>query len=233
MRRRGYAAIVGTGLLLAACARQPQQQPLAPAPDMPIDFPAPLYAQMAAAGGKIYRIDPTQSLAVITVRRGGTLARLGHDHVVASHDLGGFVALDAGQADLYMPLNLLSVDEALLRTEAALDTQPLAADIAGTRQNMLEKVLETARYPWARLHVSAADLGQEPTRLTVTISLHGVTRELEIPATVVVTPRQLSLSGHFELNQSAFGIAPFSVLGGALQVQDQIALRFEITARRL
>ena len=232
MRQRTYAVIVWTGVLLAACARQPPLPP-APAPDVPLDFPTSFYTQAAAAGGRIYRIDPTQSLAVITVRRGGTLARLGHDHVVASHDLGGLVALDARQADLYIPLNRLSVDEALLRKEAALDTQPSAADIAGTRQNMLDKVLETARYPWARLHVRATDLGRDPARLSVAVSLHGVTRELEVPATIAVTPRQLSLSGRFELDQSAFGIAPFSVLGGALQVQDRIALRFQITARRL
>ena len=219
-------------MLLAACARQ-VPLPSSHTADMPAGFPAAHYEQAAAAGGTVFRIDPAYSVAVITVRRGGALARLGHDHVVASHDLAGYVALDDRQGDLYIPLARLRVDEAELRKEAALATEPSANDIAGTRQNMADKVLEVVSYPWARLHVSAADLMQDPVLLTVALTLHGVTQELQVPAAVAVTARELTVSGYFELEQSAFGIAPFSVLGGALQVQDRVALRFQITARRI
>ncbi len=226
------AALAVAFLLLAACARQ-VLLPATPAPDLPADFPLSHYEQAAAAGATVFRLDPAHSLAVITVRRGGALARLGHDHVVASHDLAGFVALDQLQGDLYLPVARLRVDEVELRKEAALDTQPSAGDIAGTHQNMLDKVLEVTSYPWIRLHVRAADLKQDGVRLTVALTLHGVTRELQVPASVTVTDSELKVSGQFELEQSAFGIAPFSVLGGALQVLDRVALRFQISARRI
>ena len=69
--------------------------------------------------------------------------------MIASHDVAGFIAPGEGRADLYVPLDALVVDEPALRSEIGLDTQPSAADIEGTRRNMLEKVLETDRYPYA------------------------------------------------------------------------------------
>ena len=102
----------------------------------------------------MFRVDPARSLLLIVVRRGGALAQFGHDHVVASHDVAGYIAPDEGRADLYVPLDALVVDEPALRAEAGFDTQPSAADIAGTRRNMLEKVLETSRHPYALIAVS-------------------------------------------------------------------------------
>jgi len=42
----------------------------------------------------------------------------------------------------------------------------------------------------------------------------------------------MSITGMLGLNQSDFGIVPFSILGGAIQVQDRISLRFRIHARQ-
>jgi hypothetical protein len=40
----------------------------------------------------------------------------------------------------------------------------------------------------------------------------------------------LSAAGTFELRQSALGLAPFSVMLGALQVRDDMRLKFRIVA---
>src|SRR5258705_364416 len=58
-----------------------------------------------------------------------------------------------GGAALSLPLAELSVDEPALRAEAGLDTQPGEADIAATRTNMLDKVLEVQRFPFALIGV--------------------------------------------------------------------------------
>src|SRR3989475_9970108 len=141
---RSKALRVAAALLsamLAGCPpllREPAPGPAVP----PADFPEAYYREAAAQGKPVFRVDPRESLVVIEVRRAGSLARLGHDHVVASHELGGYVAPDEGRADLYVALGRLAVDEAALRTEAGFDTQPAESDIAGTRANMLGKVLE-------------------------------------------------------------------------------------------
>jgi hypothetical protein len=166
---------------------------------------------------------------VIEVRRAGSLARLGHDHVVAARNVAGYVAPEAGRADLYVTLDDLVVDEPTLRKEAGFDTQPSESDIAGTRANMLEKVLESGKFPHALIRVDRAGARD---RLAISITLHGVTRTLEVPVQIDMEDRQASVTGRLEFNQTEFGITPFSILGGAIQVQDRLNLQFTIRAQR-
>ena len=44
-----------------------------------------------AAVGQAYQVVGSESLLIVRVYRGGTLARAGHNHIVASHDLAGTV----------------------------------------------------------------------------------------------------------------------------------------------
>jgi hypothetical protein len=44
--------------------------------------------------------------------------------------------------------------------------------------------------------------------------------------------RQLQASGEFDILQSDFGITPFSVALGALQVQDRLHVTYRVVARR-
>src|SRR5438309_11869485 len=154
---RVAAALSST--MLAGCALLPREPAPAPAAP-PADFPEAYYREALAQGKPVFRVDPAESLVVIEVWRAGSLARLGHDHVVASHELGGYVAPDEGRADLYVALARMQVDEAALRTEAGFDTQPAESDIEGTRANMLGKVLEAEKFPFALIRVSGADASQ-------------------------------------------------------------------------
>ena len=223
-----YATVVTAGLL-TACAPQPPAGP--PAKAGPAEFPEAYYLQAAAAGKPVFRIDPARSLVVVEVRRGGSLAKFGHDHVVASHDVTGFVAAAEGRSDLHVALDRLVVDEPALRAEAGFDTQPSESDIAGTRRNMLERVLDTAQYPFATVRVSRA--GGDARMLEVAVTLHGVTKAVQVPAQIESAGEELGVSGRLSLNQTDFGITPFSILGGAIQVQDRVDLRFRIHARRM
>jgi hypothetical protein len=227
MPRRALCALALLAALLSACApplRQAAPEPASAARRTPAEFPRAFYEQALSRGQPVYRIQPARSLVAITVRRGGSLARLGHDHVVASRGVQGLVAPGDGRADLYLPLAELSVDEPALRAEAGLDTQPGEADIAATRANMLDKVLEVQRFPFALVGVKT----RADARLDVAITLHGQTRSFEVPARIAVRRGEMRVSGELELDQSEFGIVPFSVLGGAIQVQDRLSLRFDL-----
>ncbi|VTU19421.1 hypothetical protein H6CHR_01179 [Variovorax sp. PBL-H6] len=199
----------------------------------PIEFPSTFSAQALARGKAVYRIETARSLAVITVRRGGSLARLGHDHVVASRHVQGLIATDDGRADLYLPLAELSVDEPALRAEAGLDTQPSDADIAATRANMLDKVLEVQRFPFALIRVSGPAAMTAGAQLGIEVTLHGTSRRFDLPVRIGMANGELNVAGTLEFDQSEFGIVPFSVLGGAIQVQDRLSLRFSVQARRV
>jgi len=215
-------------VLLGACAPLAVVQGPAHNASVPADFPETYYQQAASHGKKVLRVDSARSLVVIEVRKGGALARLGHDHVVASHDVSGYVAFDEGRSDLYVPLENLVVDESDLRAEAGFDTQPSKEAIEGTRNNMLGKVLETERYPFSLIHIMRTKAGQ--STLNISITLHGKTRTFDIPATIETLPDGMVASGRMTFNQTDFDIVPFSVLGGTMQVQDRLALRFRIFA---
>ena len=216
--------------MLAGCAppvRKPAPAPAGP----PADFPEGYYREALAQGKPVLRVDPAESLVVIEVRRSGSLARLGHDHVVASHEVGGYVAPDEGRADLFVALERLAVDEAALRAEAGFDTQPTESDVEGTRAHMLEKVLETDKFPFALIRVSGAGTGQGEVTLSVAITLHGNTRTLQVPARIDADAGGMSVTGRLSFEQTDFGITPYSLLGGAIAVKNAVELRFRIRAR--
>lgn len=222
--------------LLAGCAAPPTRAPMAP-PRTPPGFPGAVYLQAAARGAEVFRIDPTRSVAVLSVYRAGPLASFGHDHVVASHDVRGYVLLTPvlanARADLYVPLSDLAVDEPALRAAAGFHTTPSASDIEGTRANMLNKVLEASRYPFFVLHAGRAHGTLSHLEVEATLTLHGMTRTLPLPVTLQVRDGELAASGRFVLRQSNFGITPFSILGGALSVRDAVDVRFDLHAQRL
>jgi len=217
-------------VLLAACSSQTTAPPpAAPSSPAPAATAADWYRQAAARGARVYPIDSAASLITVVVRRGGPMARFGHDHVVAARALTGFAAPDAGRTDVQFRLDQMSVDEAALRSEAGFDTQPDADAIAGTRTNMLTRVLEAERYPMVLLHAERSAPASDAMRLSIT--LHGVTRTMEVPVRFDNGAGSVAASGSLALLQSDFGITPMSVLGGAIKVEDQLELRFHIVAR--
>jgi hypothetical protein len=212
-------------VLLTACG-QPlaPQAPLVPALATGLDA----YRTAAASGTAVYAIDPGASLVAVTVRRGGLMARLGHDHVVASHTLTGYAAPGMGRADVSFRLDRLTVDEPQLLRDAGIGTSPSPEAVEGTRKNMLGPVLDAERYPVVTLHAELPADG----RLRVDVTLHGTTRRLELPAAVQVDAAQVTASGAARLKQTDFGITPFAVGAGLLAVQDELAVSFNIVARR-
>ncbi|MGK5039725.1 YceI family protein [Janthinobacterium sp. GB1R12] len=216
--------------LLAACTPF-APPPAAPLPAAPVAAPAMPAPAWQRQGVQLLHIVPDESLLTITVRRGGALARLGHDHVVASHTLQGVVAPAPGRAQFRFRLDEMRVDEESLRQAAGLTTTPSADAIAGTRHNMLGRVLEAERYPW--VSIEARRTGDKQV-FDADITLHGVTRTVQLPVRVeqAADGRRLQASGSLLLKQSDFGIVPFAILGGAMAVQDQMELAFRITARQ-
>ena len=238
--------------LLAACTPfAPPPPAIAPQPATPSErapaMPAPAWQQ---PGMHVLHIVPQASLLTITVRRGGALARLGHDHVIASRTVQGVVAPAPGRAAFAFRLDEMSVDEESLRQAAGLTTTPSADAIAGTRHNMLVRVLDAERYPWVRVdarridarRIDARRIGARPIDagsngdggelLDADISLHGVTRKVQVPVQISqAADGSVQASGSLLLKQSDFGIVPFAILGGAMAVQDQMELAFRITAR--
>lgn len=210
-----YALSIGV-LGISACTTRPP-------PPQAVPAPAPQLAETRQA----HRIVSGESLIAITVRRGGPLARMGHDHVVATRQIEGFIDTAKNHTELRFRLDQLTVDEPALRREAGLATQPSADAIDGTRRNMLSKVLQAGAHPWVLVRANL-----EGQSLATEITLHGVTRHYRVPVQLRTESGRVEARGAFTLMQSDFGITPFAVLGGALAVKDELELRFAISARQ-
>jgi len=231
-------------VLLTACQ--------APAPRSTTDTPTEVaaapsdealraeYASLAQRGGQLYVIDAARSRLLIYAYRGGTMARLGHNHVLRATQINGYVHVPASAAatgarfDLRVPLAQLLIDEPELRaaTGDAFAGERSAADIASTQHNMLgPDNLDAARFPDVRVHASAIS-GDWPALVAdIEITLHGVTRAMTVPLLVHHEQAELTVTGALALRQSDFGITPYSALLGLLAVQDAVTIRFELIAR--
>lgn len=202
--------------------------------DQPANFPANHYQQ--ADSNHVYRIDSDLSQIIISVRRGGLMAKLGHDHIVASHHVQGFILLDQmrGQcrADFFAPLVMLEVDNPELRAAAAMATKPTDAEIVGTRSNML-KSLEAELFPFAQLQSRDCidALGGNPANIH--FDLHGVVRSQKIAVSLDQSDdSQLLVTSNFSILQSDYGIEPFSIMNGLIRVEDRLDISVQLVAKR-
>jgi hypothetical protein len=190
------------------------------------------------AGARAYEIVAEESLLQILVYRGGAMARLGHNHVIASRHLSGTIQVtdDLTQThfDIGFPVGELTVDEPVLREAAGPDFPPGVPQSArdGTRKNLLsEALLDAARYPEVRLRASGVQGTGDTFEVDVEITLKDQVRHVRVPLRVDRKPGSLTASGEFPLTQSELGLKPFSAAMGALLVIDEMRVRFEVSAR--
>ena len=190
-------------------------------------------------GAAVYDIDTERSSISLRVYRAGPLARLGHNHVVTSTTEAGYAwttgELSASGFEVRVPVAGLLVDEPAARAAAGPDFAGEVPDDAreGTRRNMLRpEVLDAARYP--EIVVAAESLAGtwEHPVVTARVTLRGQTRRVDVPLSIAREPSTLSVRGGFRILQSDFGITPFSVGGGAIQVADGVDVEFTIVATR-
>jgi polyisoprenoid-binding protein YceI len=188
--------------------------------------------------GPLYTVAPDQSLLTLLVFRGGALAKAGHNHVIASHSMTGmaWVPADPERAsfEVHVPVGDLTVDEPKLR---ALEGTQFAAEVPdsareGTKKNMLsEPMLDGAHFPEVVLRSQAMERGAEGLLTQVSVSIRGQTRTIAVPMRYEVKANEVRAQGQFTLKQTDLGLTPFSLLGGALRVEDEMTVKFSVVAR--
>lgn len=225
-------------IVLAGCASHP------PAPPPPNNLAAEptgpalkdTYADLARAGGRVYTLDPAASTVRIYAFRAGAAAKLGHNHVLSAPQFEGFVSLPGpgvagARFDLQFRLDELEIDRSEQRAGlgAAFATPIPPEAIAQTRAHLIgDDGLQASRFPLVRIH--ALQVSGEAPRCAahVEIELHGQKRDVWLPLVAEGLPDKLAVTGSFVLRQSDFGVKPYSVLGGALAVQDEVVIEFRL-----
>jgi polyisoprenoid-binding protein YceI len=242
MRVNGSCKIplLAAAVLLTATLTGCPTPPRAPAP--PSGQAAPVLPRLPGHEGRPYDIVAADSLLTIQAFRGGALAKAGHNHVIASHTLRGtlYVPVDPAHAtfEVHMPVTDLTIDEAVLRAkENSEDFPPEIPESAkeGTRKNMLSAaLLDGEQFPEILLRSESlepapgGDGSQWNAHVEVTVRDH--TSSVVVPVHYESQDDQIVVSGEFPLKQSDLGLTPFSALLGALQVVDEMKVRFRVVA---
>jgi len=240
-------------LLLGGCPLPPR----APAPPPPAAAPRVEAETPAPHEGVPYDIVADESLLTIRVYRAGALASAGHNHLIALHALTGTVYVPGdvlrSSFEVRIPVAELTVDEAALRAqEHSPDFPPQVPDAAreGTRRNMLgDALLDAERSPQIVLRAvrleaageaapaggsgAGGEAGGEARAVLARVqtTVRGQLRTISVPVRYQFAAGALIASGDAALRQSDIGLTPFSALMGALQVQDEMRVRFRIVAR--
>lgn len=208
-------------LLLAGCAPAPREPPAATA------LPA-----LAPASGACLRLDATRSELRILAYRAGPLARLGHNHVLLADGLEGEWC--QGRFTLSFPVASLRIDAQAARAEEgeAFASVPTPSDIEGTRRHLLAPdQLDAAT--WPRIRASGA-LAPTVGATTVPLQLEvrGARYEIAVPVRVRTDGEgRTVIEGSADIAQSALGIEPYRVALGALQVRDELTVRFRLVSQ--
>jgi polyisoprenoid-binding protein YceI len=165
------------------------------------------------------------------------MARLGHNHVIASHGLTGSVYLTqdplATRFDISFPVNELTVDEPALREAAGPDFPAGVPQSArdGTRSNLLSPgLLDASNYPTIRLRAMDIRAAGEAFDAGIEVTLKGASHVLRVPVQVQRSEDAIVASGEFPLWQTQLGLQPFTAAMGALVVLDEMRVHFEIHA---
>jgi len=225
-------------LALAGCGA-PRPRQAAPPPENSVSSPA------LSSPGKVYRIDEKESELRVLVYRAGPLARLGHNHVLVNRAIRGTVSLAdaAGGAvnvsgvaavgtsafSLSVPIAGFVVDDAQARREAGAD---FAAEVpddarAGTLRNMQStSVLDADEFPV--ITVNGVDAAERTAAVAINVAGHE--SKVDVPFALRIDAGRLVATGSLELRQSALGLTPYSLMLGALQVQDAMTIKFKIVA---
>ena len=222
-------AIAALGLSLSACAA-PRLHPSVPRP--PIH---PSLGLQSLPPPGTYKIDSGNSELRILVYRAGSLANLGHNHVMVNRAVTGFVQVGsdiaASSFSLSMTVEGFAVDGSYARREEGSDFPGYIPEDArsGTRRNMLSAaLLNAAEFPV--ITVTGVTLTGTLNALSadLTISVAGHEAKISAPCTLQGDAHQLTATGSMELRQTAIGLTPYSLLHGALQVQDAMQLKFSM-----
>jgi len=223
--------IAALALLLVACGvPRPRPGPQPPS--------APAVAPNAPPAQRNYLIDADRSELRILVYRAGPLARFGHNHVLVNRAIRGTVmAGAAGSAvfSLQIPVAAFAVDDSQARREEGADFEgDIPEDAkAGTVHNMLSAaLLDADKNPLISISgvigpIAAPDA---PVTVSAAISVAGHESKIAVPVTLQRDPAGVAASGILELRQTALGLTPYSLMLGALQVQDAMTLKFHIIA---
>lgn len=190
-------------------------------------------AQAVSAQVQMWTIDSNLSQVRIQVGKEGLFSFAGHTHEVIAPAVAGEIRLDRQQPQAAEIR--LEFDASALKVTG--EGEP-AEDVPEVQRTMLgEKVLDARRYPKIvfrsrRVDIRSREDPQIRLRVSGDLTLHGVTRPIEVPVDVKQSATNLTAVGRFTIKQTDFGIQPVSAGLGTVKVKDELTVQVMLAAKQ-
>jgi polyisoprenoid-binding protein YceI len=170
-----------------------------------------------AAPSTRHAIDVERSKMTLYVDKQGLFSFLADNHQIDAPIASGYYDAASNSIEVI-------VDAAKIKV---LDPK-LSPDRRSTVQsNMMgPQVLDVQKYPtiaFRSTKIEAVDPAH--WKITGNLTLHGVTRSIDVQAVKVDATH---FSGSATIRQTAFGITPIKIAGGAVSVKDDVRLEFQV-----
>jgi polyisoprenoid-binding protein YceI len=176
-----------------------------------------------------YQIDAKRSRFIVETQTSGLSTMFAHDHRIEVREFSGKASFVRDKPK----------SGSLQLTALAKSLVLIGEDNLGARQaiesTLREDVLETSKYPEITFKTKSVTSsrrgdGTYDVRLTGELNLHGVKRQITVPARVSLEPGTLHAIGVQELKQTDFNITPFSFANGTVGIKDTVTISFDIVA---
>ena len=171
-----------------------------------------------------YIIGPQAGRLLVKTSRTGLGAKAGHDLTIEVTRWRGKVAVDATDLAACSVTLEAEVDSFEVR-EGTGGVKPLTdADRADIRNTLRTKVLDSARYPSIVFESGRVSGTPEAFRIDGELTIVGVTQLITVEGGV----RGDRVQGSAVVAQTRWGIKPYSAFLGALRLQDEVEVQFDI-----
>ncbi len=179
-----------------------------------------------------YKLDASESRFVINANSSGVLWFLGHNHHIAARDFTGEIQMTPGLLESASLLLRVKADSLAETGEHFTEQQKKIIT-----DTMHKQVLETGKYPEIVFKSAKITLkkkiseNQQEVLIEGDLTIHDVTRRVVIPALVEFSADKVRASGKFEFDRDDFNVKTKSIKWGAIRVDDDMKLSFDIAAR--
>ncbi len=170
-----------------------------------------------------YRVDPQSSRIEIRVFRTGLLGSLGDNHLIGG---GRFSGEAIGEKDGTWRVKV-HLESGSLRVEDRGISDSTRQEIQSTMLGPSQ--LDVEHYPSIELVSRSVERGgPHELRLKCELALHGVTRQVEFPATLTEKSGELEVTGQAQLRLRDFGIEPISKGLGTVKVKNEFEVVYDM-----
>jgi len=173
-------------------------------------------------------INSEKSLLTVHVNKAGLLSFIGHQHIVASRDLDGWVDEVRNQGYFSFGIAKMTVDEPALLKSNLLPDELNASEKEATKQNMM-KMLDAKNFPDVRVSITSFDPKKSMIHTKIIVKDQMIERDLIVKVTKSANNKIMNLTGETSLKLLDFSVEPFSALGGLLSVNNEISIEWNLT----